>query len=172
MTFEKVEGAVWTPIRVKPKQEKKLADYCQAVDVQYYLPLIKRMHRYERKTCEFTVPMFPGYLFCLLDDATYTKLLPSNTIVYRIPVNEAEEIELLEELKSIRIFEMLSEQDDVVIKPELVQGVKVNVTSGPLQGTCGIIEFRKGKVCVSINVEILGHSVSVEVDAGEVEVEK
>lgn len=169
---EHIPGHIWTPVRTKPRREKKLAEYCEAKGVEFYLPLKKRIHRYGRRTVEFFIPMFPGYVFCCLDEKKYQTILRSNCIVFRINIDEAGEEELLRELKSIRAFEKLSHETEVTVKPELVEGARVKINSGPFQGTTGFIERRKGKTLLTVNIEILGQSVTAEVDAGDLDVDK
>lgn len=168
----KVEGKCWTPVRVKPKQEKKLAEYCKAKNVEYYLPLLKKIHRYEKRTAEFFVPMFPGYVFCCLNEDSYNQIVLSNTIVYRITLIEHEEDDLITELNGIKAFERVASEKDVIIKPEIVEGRPVKVCHGPLAGTEGVVIRRKGKATITVNVEILGQSATVEIDIGDLEADE
>jgi len=172
MNLEKVDGKCWMPVRVKPKQEKKLAEFCKAKKVGYYLPLMKKVHRYEKRTAEFFVPMFPGYVFCCVDEEDYNQIVLSNAIVYRIKIAEHEEDSLIGELRGILAFERISSEADVVIKPEIVEGRRVNVASGPLAGTEGVVIRRKGKTTITVNVDILGQSATVEIDVGDLEADK
>jgi len=167
--LEKIDGKLWMPVRVKPKQEKKLTQYCKSKGVAFYLPLLKKVHRYERRTAEFFVPMFPGYVFCCLDEDDYNQIVLSNAIVYRIRLDEHEEDGLLEELASIKAFELLRNEGEVIVKPELVEGKKVAVINGPLAGVSGVVDRRKGKTTISVNVDILGQSATVEIDVGDIE---
>ena len=159
------------PVRVKPKQEKKLVEYCKARKVEYYLPLLKKVHRYEKRTAEFFVPMFPGYVFCCLDEEAYNEIVLSNAIVYRIMIAEHEEDDLISELIAIQSFEKVASDKEVVIKPEIIEGRVVQVCSGPLAGTEGVVMRRKGKATITVNVDILGQSATVEIDIGDLEVE-
>jgi transcription antitermination factor NusG len=104
-----------------------------------------------------------------LNEASYQTLLRSNAIVYRITIDEVEERSLLEELKAIRAFEELANKSEVEVKPELVKGTKVVIQAGPMKGMQGIIERRKGKTLMSVNIEILGQSATAEVDVGDLE---
>jgi transcriptional antiterminator RfaH len=164
-----VEGKLWTPIRTRPKKEKKLAEYCRSNQIDCYLPLRRSVKRYGRKTVEFFPPMFSGYIFCLLDNETYKLLVLSNSVFFKVKIDEVLEKQLIIDLNNVKIFEKISRQKEVVVKPELVSGIEVKITSGPLCGISGIIEKRKNNIDVTVNIEMLGHSVTVEVDLGEVE---
>jgi len=172
MDIYKIEGLLWTPVRTKPRQEKKLAEYCRVNSVTHYLPLIKSVKRYNRRSVEHQVPMFPGYVFCAVDDEGYRSLLSSGTIVYRINVNEIIEKKLIEDLVALQNFELLAMKKDVIVRPEIVSGVQVAVIQGPFMGVNGIVEKRKNETMITVNVEILGQSVSTIIDIGDVELEK
>lgn len=157
------------PVRTKPRQEKKLKEYCAAHGVECYLPLLRKLHHYGKRTVEFMLPMFPGYVFCLLSEDIYRTITISNAVLYRINIDEKGEVCLLKELASIRAFEELVLNEDIVVKPELVAGTPVEISTGPFKGITGIIEYRKNKTLITVNVEILGQSASVEVDADSLE---
>lgn len=159
----------WTPVRTKPRQEKKLAEYCASNSVACYLPLRKSLRRYNRRTVQHQVPMFPGYVFCALDEDNYRVLLISGTVVYRINVNENEEKHLIRDLVALRDFEVMAAEKEVVIRPELVPGARIKVKSGPLKGVSGVLEKRKSDILITVGVEILGQSVSTNIDIGDVD---
>ena len=167
-----IEGKLWTPIRTRPKKEKKLAEYCEANKIDYYLPLRRSVKRYGRKTVEFFPPMFAGYIFCLLDNDIFNLLVRSNAVFYKVKIDEASEVQLILDLNNIKIFEKISCQKEVVIKPELISGIQIQITNGPLCGVIGIIQKRQSNIAVTVNIEMLGQSVTVEVDMGDVEIEK
>jgi transcription antitermination factor NusG len=169
MSFSHTPGVLWTPVRTKPRREKKVAEYCAANNISCYLPLLKKVHRYGGRTVEFFIPMFAGYIFCGLDDEKYQRLTRSNSILFRINMDKFQEEALVGELNAIKVFEELSKHAEVIVKPELAEGSKVVINSGPLRGALGIIERRKGKTLVSVNIEMLGQSVTAEFDAGDLE---
>jgi Transcription termination factor nusG len=167
--FESSPGKLWTPVRTKPRREKKLAEFCQAKEITHYLPLLRRIHTYGSRTAEFFVPMFPSYIFCLLDDDLYHTLLTSHAVLFRINMSASEEVSLIEELYGVKEVEKMSAEHDIVVKPELVSGTQVRVKSGPLSGTHGIVSGRRDKLTLTINIELLGQSVSAEISAAELE---
>jgi transcription antitermination factor NusG len=164
MRLEHSGDGIWMPVRTKPRQEKKLKEYCDAHGIPCYLPLQKRMHRYNRRCVEFFIPMFSGYVFCQVNDARFSQMVCSNAVLFKIDVDEFDEGNLLDELNSIRRLELLSSEQEVVVKPELVPGVPVMIKHGPLQGMSGIVSARNKKTILSVNIEMLGQSVSAEVD--------
>ena len=156
---------LWTPVRTKPRQEKKLARYCKAKAVSVYLPLISKQHTYSKRKVEFSSPMLPGYVFCRIDEKLYQKILPSNAIVYKIDMDAYSEKKLKNDLKTLRIFERLSNSCQIEVKPELIEGTVVEITSGSFRGIKGIVESRKNHSYLRVNIDMLGHSVKAEIKA-------
>jgi transcription antitermination factor NusG len=160
---------IWTPIRTKPRQEKKLARYCAANNIPYYLPLIQKTHSYGNRKAAFSSPMFSGYVFCRINEALFSKLQLSNAIVYKIAIDEQAERILIQELKAIRVFERISNSCAIEISPELVTGTPVEITRGLFQGITGIVQCRRNKLMLIISIELLGQTAAVEINASDLE---
>ena len=160
---------LWTPIRTKPRQEKKLTRYCAANNIPYYLPLIQKSHSYGNRKATFSSPMFSGYVFCRINETLFSKLQLSNTIVYKITTDEHTERTLIQELKAIRVFERISNSYTVEISPDLVVGTPVEITKGLFQGITGIVQRRKNKLVLKVMIELLGQSATVEISADDLE---
>jgi transcriptional antiterminator RfaH len=164
------DGRIWMPVRTKPRQEKKLNEFCVAHEVAAYLPQLRRVHRYGKRETSFMIPMFPGYIFCLLCDDIYEKITFCKSVLFRINLDHHEENILLKELNDIKTLENISLTTELIVRPELVPGTPVEINSGPFRGINGIVEHRKNKMLISVNVAILGQSVSVEIDANYLDI--
>ncbi|MCF6175056.1 MAG: hypothetical protein L3J71_04775 [Victivallaceae bacterium] len=167
--IEHNDGWLWMPVRTKPRQEKKLAAYCKIHNIGCYLPLLRRMHHYEKSNAEFKLPMFPGYIFCQINNDTYSTIVRSNTVLFKIDLDETGEAQLIKELLSIRQLETLAMENKLIIKPELEPGTPVTIKSGPFRDIEGIVSFRNNRCRITINIEMLGQSVSTEVNIENVD---
>ncbi len=172
MNIEHIENSTWTPIRTKPKMEKKLEEFAKANLVPVYLPLIKKVKRYVRSTAVHYKPMFPGYIFAAINQESYATLLRANRIVFKIDVDEVGEIQLIGELNKLKKLESYSETKDLIVEPGIKKGTTVMISHGAMKGMVGIVEKRKGKTMLTINIEMLGQSVSTELDIGYVEIDE
>lgn len=161
------DGAQWAAIMTRPRCEKIVSRYCAEHDITCYLPLRRRAKRYQRRTVETWLPMFPGYLFAQLDPVKKTILLESHKIAHILTTNPDGEAVLVEELRMLQKLENVDAEAELEVLPEIVPGKIVRITDGPLAGVNGIIERRTGKVRVTLNIEILGQAVSVEIDVGD-----
>jgi len=171
MKIEKVEKHIWTPVKTKPRQEKKLLNYSEKNSVLVYLPLYKRVKRYDRKIVKHWLPMFPGYVFVCLNEKNFSLLLRSGAIVYRIAMTELSEKRLIEDLQALKKFEDAAFDKDLIVKPEVVNGRRVSISGGPFTGLQGIVQKRKNKFTVTVNINILGQSVSTVMDIEDVELD-
>ncbi|OPZ24865.1 MAG: hypothetical protein BWZ02_02718 [Lentisphaerae bacterium ADurb.BinA184] len=165
------DGLRWTAAHVKPRAEKVTARYCAQHDVACYLPLRRRAQRYQRRTVETFLPMFPGYLFVQLDEERKSVLLCSHKVVSVLAVTAGGEATLVQELRAVQCLEQAACHGQLTVQPEIVPGRLVRVVSGPFKGMMGVVEKRNKQTRVSVNVDILGQSVSVDLDVEELDVE-
>jgi transcription antitermination factor NusG len=165
-------GLAWCPAYCRPRTEKVVADYCERHGIPCYLPLLRRRKRYQRRTVETHLPMFPGYVFVQLDPDTRTTFLECHRIVHIVNVDENQERILVAELTELQHLEAAQEEVDLEVMPDIKPGMQITITDGPLKGTTGVVEKRKGRTRVTVNVEMLGRSVVAEMDLGEVQLDK
>lgn len=159
---------LWTPVHVRARCEKLVAQYCRGIELNHYLPLRRRLARYQRRTVETLIPMFPGYIFVQLVPTQTEALVRCNKIAAILQMTPVLEQQLVPELASLQVLEAANLTDELIVSPELVAGTPVEVVEGPLKGMVGIVEKRQRATRVSVNIEMLGQSVSVELDIGEV----
>jgi transcriptional antiterminator RfaH len=166
------DGVRWTAVRTKPRCEKAFARYCEGHKVPNYLPLRRRVERYQRRTVATWLPMFPGYVFAQYAPERPGELVNSHKILTILDIGPAGEAVLVEELRALQKMESLAQTAEIEVMPEIVPGQAVRITGGPMHGVTSIVERRVGSVRVTVNVEILGQSVAVEMDVGDMEAKR
>lgn len=155
----------WLVYYVKPRCEKKTAEYCLLSRIQYYLPLRRETKIYQRRKVVVDKPVFPGYLFASTDPEQRVAVLKTNNIVRVLtPPSEAE---LLFELEQIK--KALTVDPTLGSCKALERGRKVRITGGAFMGIEGQISGLKGKAKVCLNIDMIGRAVAVEVDREFVE---
>jgi len=170
--FVKIKDMKWVPVRVYARCEKIVKRFCEVNRIKYYLPIKEHISRYQRRIVKTQIPMFPGYIFVQVSTTDKMFLKGFQKVVNIFRINSGEEETLIAELNSIRLLEKMQWEKEIQIKPELVQGKSVVITSGPFQGMLGIVKKRKKTLRVSVNIEMLGQSVTAELDIGDITVEK
>lgn len=153
------EAVVWHVIHVRPRCEKKLAEYCTATTIENYLPLRYERKVYQRRKVEVSKPLFPGYVFSGFNANQRVHILKSGHIVRLIKVTDP--VRFLRELDQIRAA--LSANPGLTACPALERGMRVRILSGPLQGVEGMVASLKGETRVVLNVEMIGQGAAVEV---------
>ena len=154
----------WVVLCTRPRCEKKVARFCEGQGASVFLPLLSRTHRYGGRTRTFTSPLFAGYVFALLNMNQFNKVQQYQNVARLL--RTMDQLGLERQLSSIR--RALNENEVVEVFPFLVEGRHVIVKLGPMKGFEGVIQRRKGKTRVVINVEMIQHSVAIEVDSQDV----
>ena len=169
--IEKLYDKRWTVVKTKARGEKKFAEYCRNRLVTYFLPLRRSIRRYRNRTVEFMIPMFSGYVFTQIDPNQKITLLESRQSAQLITPDEHMEEILIKELNDIQRLITATLEGKIIVRPEIQVGKYVCIKSGILAGLKGIVSYRNNKTRVTVNVEMIGYSVSVDLDVGELDIE-
>jgi transcription antitermination factor NusG len=157
----------WYVAHTKPRQEKMLASHLERFGVYNYLPLTQRKTRSPstQRISRSIVPVFPGYLFFNGSEEQRYRALTTNRIVNVLEV--ANQGQLIAELTNIHF--LLTSTNEFSVQARLKVGQAGRIIAGPLAGLEGIVAGRGSRTRLTLNVTTLGQSVSVEVDADDVE---
>ena len=169
--IEKDTRKRWMVVKTKPRCEKKISELCERCQIVCYLPLRRSVRRYKSKTATFMVPIFPGYVFAQIESeykGTIVEFRHSAQVI--IPEDAMEDL-LIQELNDIQRIVCATCDGKLLVRPEIQMGKPVKITSGVLSGLYGIIVRRNHKTRVTVNVEMIGYSVTVEIDVGGIEIE-
>ena len=169
--IEKQEGETWAVVKTKARSEKKFAEYCIKHSVTCYLPLTRSIRRYKNRTVEFTIPMFSGYVFTQVNPKNRITILESRQSAQLIMPDEHMEDNLIRELNDLRLLINATNEGKLLVRPEIEVGKTVRIRGGVLAGLNGIVVRRKNKARVTVNVEMIGYSVSIDLDVNELDIE-
>ncbi|MDD4103082.1 MAG: transcription termination/antitermination NusG family protein [Kiritimatiellae bacterium] len=154
----------WKVFFVKPRTEKKVADFCALYGIKHYLPLREQKRVAQRRKIVVSVPVFPGYVFAKIDDTQRLQMLKTNLLV-----------RVLEPLKPRRMLRDLimvrrALRADPSLKPvqPLEKGRLVRIVNGPFMGVEGLVARMAGTMRVVLNVDMIGHAVSVTASMDQV----
>lgn len=155
----------WNVLHVKPRREKKVAEHCEHLNIEYYLPLRQETKVYQRRKVTVSKPVFPGYVFAAFGDEGRLSLLKTNSLV-RV-LQPTDESGLVHELAQVRAA--LAVDPTLGATAALKKGRIVRILGGPFRGIEGRIEMLKGQAMVCLNVDMIGQAIRVEVDRSLVE---
>lgn len=150
----------WQVAHVKPRCEKKMAEYCVANRVYCDLPLREETKIYQRRRVTVRKPVFPGYCFLRHLPAQRVLILKSNLVVRLIAVIDQDR--LARDLE--QIHQALTVDPTLDACAAFKAGKRVVIRSGPFRGLEGVVQVVRGKTRVVLNVEMIGRGLAVEVE--------
>ena len=165
-TQNKKMKRTWYVLHVKPRTEKKVAQYLQVYGYFCHLPLYDKVYKLQRRTVKRQLPMFPGYVFTrLLPDERVT-MLKTNLIVRTIEAPSPRQ--MIHQLR--QVAHIARTGHPLTPKAEIFNiGEFVKVKYGPFRGTEGYIKREGAKATFVLNVDILGSSVEVSISPEDLE---
>jgi len=156
----------WKVLFVKPRTEKKVAEYCVLYGIHHYLPLRTKKRIIQRRRVTVEQPLFPGYVFVRLPPQQRLLLLQTNLLVHIIkPLHPRK---LLRNLVMVR--RALRVNPEVLTSRPLTKGRLVRIIAGPFMGVEGRVARLAAKTKVILNVDMIGQAIAVETEADFVEV--
>jgi transcription antitermination factor NusG len=158
--------ARWVAFYTLSRREKDLMRKLEATAIPFYAPLIRRrLHSAGGRTRFSQVPLFPGYVFSLVDDDQRRKALGTNTIARWLPI--ADESSLVADLRAIR--RLIETEQPLTPEARLESGQPVRVRSGPLRGLEGVVVKRRGEQRLLVAVRFLNQGASIELEDVDLE---
>jgi transcriptional antiterminator RfaH len=148
---------VWWVLHTRPRQEKSLARQLHRVQIPYYLPLIPRRWRLRGRMVTSHVPLFPGYVFLFGDRQERLAALTTNRVVRVLEVPA--QTTLRRDLQ--QIHRLITAGLPVTPEGQLIPGVMVEITSGPLMGLRGRILRSASSQRFVVQIDFIQQGASV-----------
>ena len=157
----------WYAVYTKFKCEKKVLSYLQTKGVTAYVPLIGRTKRYTRKIKHYQIPLISCYVFVCIEDSERVSVLETPFVFQFVKIKghsgviPESEINILKRITGeLNELELLQESTAKVGQP-------VELIAGNLCGLQGRIVEIKGKKEFLIELEHIGISLRIQVDASQ-----
>jgi transcription antitermination factor NusG len=153
----------WYAIRTRSRHEKIVAEQLEKQNIESFLPLLKRTHKWSDRRKEVELPLFAGYNFVRLTlcSPDRVRVLKTHGVAgfvgvrgIGIPIPEAQ----IESLKTVLVKQIPFQE-----YPFLQVGQRVRIRGGALDGVEGILA-QKGDRALVISVEPIHRSLSICVD--------
>jgi transcription antitermination factor NusG len=165
---EEVENSSsWWAVYTRHQHEKAVAQVLSTKGFEVFLPLYDSVRRWKDRSKTLSLPLFPCYVFVRggMNRRLQVVTTPGiHTILY-----SGERLAFIpnDEIDSIR--RAVNSPTRVEPHPFLRCGEMVRVTRGSLEGVVGVLVRKKSLFRLVLSVEMLAQSVSVEIDAADVE---
>lgn len=155
------DGCGWIAFYTLSRREKDLMRKLEAAAIPFYSPLVKRRLRSPggrtRLSC---VPLFPSYVFSLVDDEQRRAALATNTVARWLPIGDA--AGFVADLRNIK--RLIDTDHPLTPEARLEPGQPVRVRSGPLLGLEGTVVKRRGGERLLVAVHFLNQGASIELE--------
>lgn len=157
----------WYALYTRHQHEKAVALALINKGFEAFLPLYNVTHRWKDRTKQLSVPLFPCYVFLCTRDHAWLPVLTTPGV--HMVVGYSGQPAAIPEAEIDAIRRAVECSNHVEPHPFLKCGDWVRVKSGPMEGTEGILVRKKSHFRLVLSVEMLGKSVSLEVDVATVE---
>jgi transcription antitermination factor NusG len=155
----------WFVAHTRPRQEKKLAEYCEREGISATVPVYKSVKKYRGKTLVFHKPLFPNYVFLRIHAHQRQSVYQSDHVANVLEVVDQQ----LFERQLGDILTALDTELEIFLAPQITAGARVKIKSGPLRGIEGIVERRSGMTLVLLRLDFISQAAAVKMDANELE---
>ena len=160
----------WYALHVKSRHEFVTDGELKKKGIENYLPLVTQLRQWKDRKKSLKLPLFPGYIFVHSStepEALYNVLRTRGVVNFVSLIPGHPSPVPPEELASLRL--LLESGRELDLYPNLHVGMMVRVRRGPLSGAVGVLKSKGADYMFHINIEILGRSVGVKLDADDLE---
>lgn len=152
----------WHVIYTRSRCEKKVAAELLEKEIEYYLPVQKRLRQWKDRKKWIEFPVISGYCFVYISRFEYEDVLKLNNVVSYLTFEGKPAIVREDEISALKI--MLLQPDEVTISHDHYEkGEEVEITGGPLEGSRGELVEIRGKKKFLVRLEQINTIVYVEI---------
>ncbi len=156
----------WYALRTKSRHEKLVRDRLDQQGIEPLLPTVKRLSQWKDRKKEIEVPLFSGYCFVRFSQQEKTPVQKTTGVVEIVGSGSKPEPIPEEEIDALR--RLMTSVLPYDPHPYLHEGMKVEVTRGPLQGVHGILLRKEKRHRLVIGVRVIQQAAVVEIDVNDV----
>jgi transcription antitermination factor NusG len=153
----------WLVLRTRSRHENIVEKWLAQKAICSFLPRQSVTRRRQDRKIVLLIPLFPGYVFVQprIDQYEKIRYIPGSCGLVFAGSKPATMLD--KDLESVKI--MVRSGAALAPNPHLSPGQSVEVLWGPFMGIQGELIRIKSQERLVVNVQLLGSSVSVEVDA-------
>ena len=157
----------WYAVYTASRHEKRVAAQLKDSSIETYLPLYQAIHHWKNRTrVAVDLPLFPCYVFVRMPLSRKAAVLSTGG-VFALVGSSREPWPLPDfEIETLRAG---LDRRHAEPHPYLVVGNRARIRTGPLAGLEGILLRKTNGFRVILTINQIGRSISVEVDALDLE---
>jgi transcription antitermination factor NusG len=157
----------WCVAYTSANHEKRVAEQLVQRSVEHFLPTYESARRWKDRRTKLRLPLFPGYVFVCLSRFDRIKVLQVPGVACLVGFNGQPAVVADQEIEALR--SSTASHLGLQPHPYLKVGHRVRILRGILAGVEGILVRKKNALRVVLSIDLIMRSVSVEVDASDLE---
>jgi transcription antitermination factor NusG len=157
----------WHALYTRHQHEKSVAQALTNKGQEVFLPLVRVAHRWQDRTKQICLPLFPCYVFIRGGFDRPIQILSTPGLISVVTC--AGRPAIIHPGQIDAVGQLIASTLQVASHPYLQSGDRVQVIAGPLRGMEGLLVRKKNSFRLVVSVEILARSAAVEIDVSCIE---
>jgi transcription antitermination factor NusG len=157
----------WHALYTRHQHEKSVAQALTNKGQEVFLPLVRAAHRWQDRTKQICLPLFPCYVFIRGGLDRPIQILSTPGLICVVTCAGRPAIIHPGQIDAVGL--LIASTLQVASHPYLQTGDRVRVIAGPLRGIEGLLVRKKNSFRLVVSVEILARSAAVEIDVSCIE---
>jgi transcription antitermination factor NusG len=159
----------WFAAYTCARHEKSVVQHLEARAVEHFLPLYTSVRRWQNRSVQLELPLFPGYVFVRIALCLRLRVLEAPGVVRLVGFNGQPYPLEEREIESLRRGIMNDSRVEPYPYSNLSAGSRVRIKSGPLAGAEGKLIRKKNSYRVVLSLDLIARAAAVEVDSADIE---
>ena len=153
----------WIVVRSKPRSEKVAHNELVKKNIESYLPLLKERRKWSDRKKWVEFPLFSSYLFARIDIKDSIFVLQTQGVNTIVKFGKQIAIVQNSVIEAIR----LAMEGGYQLEPVeyFVEGNRVEVVAGPMNGVKGIVAKLKGQNRLIIKIDAIQQALSIQIES-------
>ncbi len=152
----------WIAVYTKPRHEKVVDSEFKDKQIESYLPLISKKHRWSDRMKWVETPLFKSYIFARIELKKYLDVLQTHGVHHIVKFQNKIAVIPNYQIESLKT--MIEGGFDPFPSDYFTVGDKVEVIGGPLKGINGVVSRSDTQDKLIIKIDAIQHAVAVQIE--------
>lgn len=153
----------WIAVYTKPRHEKVVDRELHEKDIETYLPVIRKKHRWSDRMKWVETPIFKSYIFAHIEVKNYLEVLQTHGVHHIIKFQN--KIAVIPDYQIDNLKKMIEGGFDPFPSDYFIVGDEVEVVGGPLRGIVGVVSRSDTHDKLVIKIDAIQHAVAVQIES-------
>lgn len=155
----------WLVFYTRARAEKVSERQVFEKGIQVFLPKCVVVRQWKDRKKRVTLPLFPNYIFALVDEYERIEVLECRGIVRNLTFNGRMVEMSSDEVSQIELMQSEPESLQTIAPPLPLPGKKILISDGPMKGLKGEVMEHYGSTQVLVRINSINQAVKVKLPA-------